>query len=84
MTHTNLSLFSPWLATIKSKTSIFARGISGPRLVVAANSHIAPSADLPEKTFLQGSPSFVTVSQPLLIDPDIAKAFLKHFTQSQT
>lgn len=37
-----------------------------------------------ETTFLQGSNSLKTISQPPLINPNIAKALLKHFSQSQT
>lgn len=37
-----------------------------------------------ETTFLQGSSSLKTVYQPLVIDPNIAEALLKHFIQSQT
>lgn len=37
-----------------------------------------------EKTFLQGSNSLKTILQTPLIYPNMAKALLKHFTQSQT
>lgn len=37
-----------------------------------------------ETAFLRGSKSIKTIYQSLLIDPNITKAWLVHFTQSQT
>ena len=53
------------------------------KVCAVESSHVAPSADFPERHFFNVQtvpPKFLS----LLIDPNIAKALLKHFTQSQT
>lgn len=80
-THTNRRLW-PWPATVTSKNPRFA-GVFRPRSVPLQALTYTNCRFSRETTFLQGSNS-QTISQPLLTDPSIAKALLKHFTQSQT
>jgi hypothetical protein len=78
ITHTDLSPFCPWLAIIKSKNSRFTRSALGPRLaqlqVPTWQQVQIRQRDISSR--FKPSP----ISQSLLIDPNIAKGLLKHFT----
>lgn len=69
-------------ATSKRKSSVPARTVLGPRSV-AASPH-THQVRLSRETVPQRLNSLRTISQPLLINPNIARALLQHFSQSQT